>query len=124
MCRKLGKGHPDYISRKDGQYRPDEHGVMRMRRMHNGVRVDKHYGANMLNTYTDLRDKLFSWYPARPTKRGVEETPLKISATKKAHLERMSRHTNHGMTRNWPQRREHFARNNVCLISYLRDNRS
>jgi hypothetical protein len=119
MCRKLGKGHPDYVCRKDNQYELDENGIARMRRMHNGRRVVDHHGANVLNAYTDLRDKFWSWVPDRPG-----DIVLKVSARKTKHLARMERHTNHGMSRGWPKRRAHLTRNNVCVVSYLRDNRS
>lgn len=119
MCRKLGRGHPDYICRKDNMYTPDEKGVPRMRRMHNGQRVVNHHGANVLNAYTDLRDKFWSWFPNLP-----DDSPLKASVTKTKQLDRLQRHTNHGMNREWPARRDHLQRNNVCVVSYLRDNRS
>lgn len=119
MCRKLGKGHPDYICRKDGQYTKGEDGTCRMRRMHNGKRVDKHHGANVLNAYTDLRDKILSWVPKRPDD---ETVVMKMSKRKARALKNIDRHTSHGMNRAWPARRSHLYRNNVCVVSYLRDN--
>lgn len=119
MCRKLGKGHPDYVCRKDNQYAIGEDGVSRMRRMHNGRRVVDHHGANVLNAYTDLRDKHWSWHPELP-----DSHLLKQSVPKARQLARLERHTNHGMKRNWAARRAHLFRNNVCVVSYLRDNRS
>lgn len=119
MCRKLGKGHPDYVCRRDNAYALDENGIARMRRMHNGSRIVDHHGANVLNAYTDLRDKLWSWYPDRPG-----DTVVKSSAKKQKYLARMEKHTRHGMIHGWPQRRAHLQRNNVCVVSYLRDNRS
>lgn len=118
MCRKLGKGHKDYIVRREGLYAVDDQGVKRMRRAHNGKRVDKHHGTNALSAYTDLRDKLWSWVPDMKLEHG-----LKTSAKNKRRLERLERSTMHGMTRhNWPSKRSHLMRNNVCVVSYMRDN--
>lgn len=117
MCRKLGKGHPHYVCRKDNQYEVGADGVSRMRRMHNGARVEDHHGANVLNAYTDLRDKHWSWFP----RNFVDAHLQKQSATKTKQLQRLERHTNHGMNRKWAQRKEHFKRNHVTRLGSLTD---
>lgn len=116
MCRKLGKGHPDYANRKQNAYENDEHGVPRVRRTYAGRPITQHHGANVLNAYTDMRDKYWSWFPNRPG-----DDVLKSSKRKMDRLSRMEQHTRHGMIHSWPQRRAHLQRNNVCVASYLRD---
>lgn len=115
MCRKLGKGHPDYINRLENKYVVVD-GVKKMRRAHNGQRIDKHHGHNVLNAWCDMRDKFWSWFPQIPNAEF-----LKVSAKKAKQLRRMDRHTCHGMTRNWAMRRAHLQRNNICVLSYQRD---
>lgn len=105
MCRKLGKGHPEYIDRNAAKYTVDEHGVMRMRRMYNGMRVDKHYGANVLNAWTDLRDKFWSWFPDQAMEGQVANRP------KARQLEHLGRFTHHGITRYGKAKRLHLRRN-------------
>ncbi len=111
MCRKLGKGHIDYIERKENQYE-NENGVKRMRRTYAGRRICDHYGHNVLIAYTDLRDKLWSWFPQQPGD-GI----FKSSAKKAKRLARMERHTFHGLTRHGRARREHLRRNHVSVVS-------
>lgn len=108
MCRKLGKGHPDYICRKDNQYVVGADGVRRMRRMYNGRRVVDHHGANVLNAMTDFRDKIWSWFPPQPGDGIVKSTRAKIK-----RLKRLERTSSHGMTRYGKVRRDHLRRNNV-----------
>lgn len=55
MCRKLGKGHPNYTNREQNRRQPDG----KIRRAVSGVPINRIYGHNAINAYCDLRDKLF-----------------------------------------------------------------
>jgi hypothetical protein len=107
MCRRLGKKHVEYVNRLDNAYAVGEDGVKRMRRMHNGARVVDHHGANVLNAYTDLRDKYWSWFPDQTFK---TQCATKAKAKKLARLQQL---TNHGCLRHGKARRAHLARNHV-----------
>lgn len=111
MCRKLGKGHPEYINRRENLYEVGEDGVKRMRRTYGGRRYDKHYGANVVNAMTDFRDKIWSWFPDQsyPTQCAT------VAKTKK--FEQLQKLCNHGMNRYGHKRREHLRRNNVSIVS-------
>lgn len=111
MCRKLGKGHVEYINRRDNMYEVGEDGVKHMRRTHAGRRVDKHHGTNILNTMTDYRDKIWSWFPDQAFKTQC------ATAAKTKKLEQLQKLCNHGMGRLGRKRREHLRRNNVSVIS-------
>lgn len=111
MCRKLGKGHPEYINRRDNMYVVGEDGVKRMRRTYAGRRIDKHHGSNVVNAMTDYRDKIWSWFPDQTY---VGQTATAAKAKKLRQLEKLC---NHGMTRFGRKRREHLRRNNVSIVS-------
>lgn len=61
---------------------------------------------------------MWSWFPEQG-----KDYLFKASVTKQRQLKRLERSTNHGITRlDWPQKRAHLMRNNVCIVSYYRDN--
>lgn len=115
MCRKLGKGHPDYINRVENYYEVGDDGVKRMRRTYAGRRICEHHGTNVLNAMTDYRDKVWSWFPNRS-----EDTILKSTAAKTRMMRHLNRCCNHGQTRFGKALRQHLARNNVTRLGDLR----
>ena len=109
MCRKLGKGHLEYFDRNEAKFTVDDNGVKHMRRTYAGRPIDKHHGTNVLNAYTDLRDKYWSWFPDQSY---IGQTTTAAKAKKLAQLQK---HTDHGMTRYGRARRLHLERNHVFV---------
>lgn len=110
MCRKLGKGHVEYINRNDNLYEVGEDGVKRIRRTYAGRRVDKHHGTNIVHAMTDYRDKIWSWFPDQA------KLGQKVTKAKTEKLEQLQKLCNHGMNRRGRKRHEHLRRNNVSII--------
>lgn len=118
MSRKLGKGHPEYINRKENMYVVGEDGTRRVERAYNGKPYTECHGHNALNAYTDLRDKFYSTVPDQWTEN------MKLSKRKATRLKRLAKSTNHGVTRlEWMSKVKHLIRNNVDVIAYVNDNR-